>query len=144
MDLSKEFQKEITEYLKKIEKRCKEILEQSIVDNVYNAYSPSEYQRTDQLRNSVRTKIEDNKLFVYIDDTLNYHSNINREKYPDEMVSKMTPYWVNYGHHTDKDNPIPIFDDYDGRYFIEKAINKIKEEFGDEVIVNVVNDSINY
>jgi hypothetical protein len=132
MDISNELEKEFEKYLKSIEQKCRQILEECILD-VYMSYDPVQYIRTEQLLNSVNTKIEKNKLYVFIDTSImRYYSAVDGRN-----VTEAVPYWINYGHHREIEGPIPMYDDYpdefQGNFFIEVAAKRIKEELGVEV-----------
>jgi hypothetical protein len=128
MNVSQEIEKELERYLRSVENRCSQILEEEIL-NMYFAYDPVQYTRTEQLLNGVRTKIEKNKLFVYIEEDLNYYSAVDGRHISGEHVA----YWTNYGHHRKIEDPTLMYDDYDGNYFIEVAAKRIKEELGLDV-----------
>jgi hypothetical protein len=136
MSFDSEITSDINIYIKNIEKRVKEILIDEINKSVYMAYpNPKEYVRTRQLINNVRTEIKGDILYAYINTgNMYYYSVVSGED-----VSDLVPYWVNYGHHRQISNPIPMYDDYPagqngGRQFIEKAIQRIKDELGIEEV----------
>ena len=116
------------EYMK-IKNRCKEILQDSIQSELYDQYTPNVYQRTRQLINSIKVDIIDDILYVYIDEN-ELHYKTNSSTKTDAEVSKLVPYYVNYGHNN-HNNPLPyMYNTYPSRNFILKAKQQIETEFG--------------
>jgi hypothetical protein len=126
---SKEIEREINEYLNEIGKRCKQILEEEILNEIYLSYDPVQYNRTEQLLDGVRIKIEKDKLYVYIDEDLHYYSAVDGRAISGSHVA----WWTNYGHHRKIENPIPNYDDYESKAYIELAAKRIRDELGVDV-----------
>jgi hypothetical protein len=122
--------------IKNIQPELEEIFKQALDISVYNAYTPTEYNRTYALRNSVRSKIEDGKLLLYIDtDTLSYYSVYNTNR----NVSEAVPFWIESGH-MDSSGIENQFHDYEARYYLEQCKQLIISKYGNTFEVNIIND----
>lgn len=129
-DFDRELERELNNYLKNIQNRCREILQDSIQSEVYDKYKPKVYERTYQLLNNVRTEIKNNVLYVYVN-TGNMHYEANSPKGMD--ITKSVPFYVNYGHNN-SNNPEPfMYNSYPSRNFIEETKRRIEEEFNCQV-----------
>jgi hypothetical protein len=124
--------------LKKIANRCKEILEECIDSEVYDKYTPHFYERSYQLRDNVEVNIKGDYIYVYVNTgNMYYESNKPNVQYP---ASQWVPYWVNYGHNTDKGG-VFMYDNYPSRNYIQVAKERIKNELGVDVEI-IENDSV--
>ena len=84
--------------MKELGECVEEIMKEEIEEQVYNAYSPKHYERTDQLFNSVGiTNITDDRVEVSWQDNGDWYSIIkrNRNEEPDHM-------YVIHGHEMGK------------------------------------------
>jgi len=109
------------------------LFKEALETTVYSAYSPSFYERTYTLLNSVRVT-EDavtGNLYVFSDLNTGYHSAVTGED-----VSKDINKWIEYGHH---DGGSGMYHDYNGRNFLEKAEQLIKAKFP-ELKIEIVSD----
>lgn len=128
----------ILQQAKIIQEECEESLRAAILEAVYQSYIPvtGGYERTNQLLNSISSKIDTNgNIMVYVDtDKLNYISNDG------ENVSEKVPWWIEQGH-TQKgfEGLGDQYRDYEARSFLELAESIIKSKFGNSVITQIIN-----
>lgn len=109
------------------------LFKEALEITVYSAYSPSVYERTYMLLNSVKVT-EDlltGDLYVFSDLNTGYYSAVTGED-----VSKNLNGWIEYGHH---DGGTGMYHDYNGRGFLEKAEELIKAKFP-ELKIEIVSD----
>lgn len=124
--LMEEIKKEKKKILLSIQDDCKELLEDAIQTEVYDAYDPIEYERTYALNNSVNSHINtDDELYVFTDTNEGlYYSAVDGRD-----VSVAVPHFVNSGH-TDNTGINNQYHNYEGRNFLEKAKELIDKKFG--------------
>lgn len=82
------FEKAKADSMRELGECIENIMKEEIEDQVYNAYQPEEYQRTNQLKNSVEiTDISDDKVEVSWRDNGDWYSVIKRARNeePDHM-----------------------------------------------------------
>jgi hypothetical protein len=128
----KQLEQEFKTYLKSIQKRCVEILQEEIYTSLYSKYEPSEYIRSYQLLENIISEVDikDGSIYVHLDgDNSVYYSAVD-----DSPMTDLVPYFVNYGHEDGtgiKNN----YHSYKGRHFFEKAAKRIKKELGVRVAI---------
>lgn len=130
----KDIQNEMNLYIKNIQKRCEQILREEIGRLIYDSYSPSQYERTFSLLESVDSKVtEDGSLLVYINEgALDYFSVVDGSN-----QSKNVPFYLNYSHQ-DSTGINNMYHNYPARNFIESSAERMSKEFG--MKVEIIND----
>jgi hypothetical protein len=139
-----------TSQLENIADDIEEILQDAIQTNVYDYYKPSWYERTNSLKDSIRSEVKNVNgiptLYVYIDtDLLNYNS-----AYDSKNVSTEVPFWIESGHNAR--NYLPTnsngeqfyneFHAYEGRRYLEEAYEEINRKYGSMGLnINIINDN---
>jgi hypothetical protein len=143
-DYIKEFEKELENqidvYLNQIKDDIKRTWSDTVQSEVYDIYDPVKYERTNQLRDMVTSKIEGNVLYVYADtDKMNYYS-FERKDYP--VNPEAVIHFVDVGHDTtapfegDYDN----FNHYPPRHFLQIFGERVQNKYPD-LKVEIVRDT---
>lgn len=130
-----QLEQEFKKYLKSIQKRCVEILQEEIYTSLYTSYEPTSYQRTFQLLENIISEIDmtDGSIYVRLDtDNSVYYSAVDDSSQTDNV-----PFYVNYGH-KDGTGINNKYHNYEGRHFVEKAAKRIKKELG--IRVKIIKD----
>jgi hypothetical protein len=130
-ELIKQYNKDIN----KISERIKQIWRETVQEDVYDIYDPKYYadkhgNRTNQLKDKVTSKLENGILYVYADtEDMNYYSFGDKDK---PVNAEAVVHFVDVGHNYG-DSPFPNdydnFYHYEGRRFIEKFAERVKQEY---------------
>lgn len=112
---------ELEQQKKNAIEKTEEVLKEKVQKNLYDAYTPKKYVRTNSLKNSI-TK-DENKVF-FDESKLNHTSKISSQPV------KLVPQYTNFGHkdNSEIDN---MYHDYPTRHFIEDTTKEMEsnEEF---------------
>jgi hypothetical protein len=115
-----EFEKYVSQELEQQKKlaieKTEEVLKEKVQKNLYEAYTPKAYTRTNNLKDSISK--DDNR--VYFDEKkLNHTSKVSGQPV------KLVPQYTNFGHKDDSgiDN---MYHDYPNRHFIEDTIKEMQ------------------
>jgi hypothetical protein len=128
----KQLEQEFKNYLKSIQKRCVEILQEEIYTSLYSKYEPSNYIRSYQLLENIISEIDmkDGSIYVHLDgDNSVYYSAVD-----DSPMTDLVPLFVNYGHE-DGTGVGGMYHSFKGKHFFEKAARRIKKELGVRVAI---------
>ena len=122
--LRAEFQAQVDAYLESIKNRISELFKQGIQESIYDYYSPTEYNRTYNFLNSVRTDIDlvTGKMFVYADVTSGYVSAVSGKDVSDSISN-----WLNKGHYDYKGSG--EYHSYEKRNYLLRCYALIHDEF---------------
>lgn len=122
----------------------KELFEKAIQSSIYDYYTPKYYNRNYTFLNSVVTHldIENNTLYVYsdINEGDEYYSAVDMSPQFQNINN-----WLEDGHSDGIGIKVPKFNQYhefEGRNFLEKAEELIKEQFPDYNI-KIIKDNEN-
>lgn len=131
----KECMKEyINDTLEEFKNKINEIFKDSLNIGLYNIYTPSTYERTYNLINSVRTYIDynNNNLYVYCDvNEGTYFSNVTNED-----IGQYLPEWLMDTGHNDNTMIDNEYHNYEVRSVLGIAKNRIEYETG--LVVDIV------
>jgi calcineurin-like phosphoesterase len=125
-----EMQKEIRVITKDAEK----LLKKNVQSELYDAYTPKVYQRTNELKNAITSTIGFNEGIAYFDNNLMNHTNA----YGDD-VGMFVPKWTDMGHKNNNgvDN---MYNNYPARNYVDKTIKQLEEKYGKNCVEKI--DSI--
>ena len=146
-NLNNSLSKNVAVRLEILKEMAKEDLRQAVQTNLYDFRDPVIYERTNQLINSITASdvvvknlgsTVEIEFSVYFDSDKMHHTSVvsGTEYYNGEKIN--VSFLTDEGHHNP--NPkrnIPEFDQYEGREFIESAIEKIREDLN-----QVIRDAI--
>jgi hypothetical protein len=123
-----------TQILEDIKNDLKYLYRKAIQESVYDRYSPTEYVRSYELRDSIRVEFKDGALYIFNDiNDLYYESAIDGR-----LTSSIIPYLVEGGHKDDT-GIHDAYHDYGGRHFLEVAKEMITSKYPD-VKCEIIND----
>lgn len=137
-DILEDFDKYVEKEFSKVgEQTASEVMKEIIknVDkNLYNAYTPLEYIRTKNLKNSIIINRQNkNEYLVEFEPLTNIKFSVTGED-----VSNYVAKWQNDGH-TDNTGIDNMFHNYPSRNYIEETIKNINEKYGENVVEKVDN-----
>lgn len=123
---------QIQEFSDDVINDLKNILRESIENNVYNYYSPSVYQRKYNLLDNIEAKLDnDGNLYVYIgtENISNsaYWSTVSGQYQSPEQVAS----WVEHGHHMSNTTVDNEFTNYEARMYLENAVEQVQQKYPD-------------
>lgn len=127
-----QIQNEFKIYLRSIQKRCVEILQEEIYKSVYLKYDPIEYERTYQLLQNIISEIDLKDSAIYI--RLDTDNSVYTSAVDGSPQTENVPFFLNYGH-TDGTGIDNMYHNYPARRFMEKAARRIRKEFGIRVAI---------
>ena len=123
-----EMEKEIA----KITHAAEKLLKKNVQSELYDNFKPSVYKRTNELKNSITSKIDINEGVVFFDEQkINHTSVVN-----DEPVGKFTPKWTDMGHHdsTRIDNK---FHNYPEKNYVDRTIKELEQKYGEGCVEKI-------
>jgi len=124
---------QITMQLKEIMADAKNILKRNVENEVYNSYSPVQYNRTNDLLSSIENVFTLSEGIIYFNSSAIGHT--------DNMynpVGDYTPKWIDMGHKdsTGIDN---MYHNYPARNFIQLTIDELEEKYGKDCVIRLDN-----
>ncbi|MBU3142225.1 hypothetical protein [Clostridium sp. CF012] len=124
-----EFQKELLIIVLDIKRTLAKYIQQ----NVYNSYSPVQYERTNSLISSIDSIVNFHDGVVFLDPSkLNYFSAVDSSR----DVSPFVGDWLNNGH---SDGGNGMYHDYPARHFLEDTVNEINLRYGG-IVCEILNN----
>jgi hypothetical protein len=119
-------------YLKSIQKRCVEILQEEIYTSLYLKYEPTQYERTFQLLQNIisESDLKDGAIYIHLDE----ENSVYTSAVDGSPQTENIPFLLNYGH-TDGTGIDNMYHNYPARYFMEKAARRIRKELGVRVAI---------
>lgn len=129
-DISSEFKNATETYLKEIIEDCKEIINRHIISDIYNAYDPVQYNRTNQMRNinNIDYKmLDDGSIFIYINtDNMEYYSAVDGRN-----VTELVPWMLEQTGHMDGTGIHNMYHYYPERHYLSNALFEMQGKYPD-------------
>ncbi|MBM7869235.1 hypothetical protein JOC70_000704 [Clostridium pascui] len=117
--------------LKDVAEDIKTTLKKKVQENVYNSYSPLEYNRAYQLRDNITTS-KNNKETIISWESQEYINN----QFDD--VSNYVPEWINDGYkHKDWTGGVDYYHQRPSSNFIEETVEEINKKYGENICEKV-------
>lgn len=119
----------ITNYLKLIEPRLKEVFRINIQLYLYDVYEPKVWHRENRLLDSITSHFDNNSNTLYISSET--QQGIYFSKETGEDVSRFVPDWVMVTGHNDDSSIMNQYHHYQARQVLDMTEKQMKEEFPD-------------
>jgi hypothetical protein len=115
-----EAQKEVV----KVTKDAERLLKKNVQSGLYDKYTPKVYKRTNELKNSIVSKVSVNEGVTYFDENLLNHTSV----ITGEPVGRFVPKWTDKGHDDGKGSG--MFHVFPARNFLDKTISQLEKKYG--------------
>jgi len=100
------------------------MLKRNVESLVYNYYSPTSYDRTYNLENSIVCKFDTTTGQIYFEESqLTHYSAVTNEKV------QYVPLWTDMGHE-DSTGKSGAYHTYSGRNYLQKTIDELEQKYG--------------
>lgn len=118
---------------------CVSIVQDCIQEYVYDFYSPTWYERTNNLKDSVKGEVKNGVLYIYHDNNMLDYKSQYKSLVGD--ISPLIPYIIDYSGHQARNyigdnnmfNYYPSFGANMGRKYLDVAKSRIKSKYDVDV-----------
>ncbi|GCD11411.1 hypothetical protein [Clostridium tagluense] len=119
--------------IKVITRDAEKLLKKNVQSELYSQYIPKAYTRTNELKNSIVSRIDSTGGAVYFDNTLMNHTDASGND-----VGMFVPKWTDMGHkdNTGIDN---LYHSYEGRNYVDKTILELEAKYGEGCVEKIDN-----